>query len=475
MRKNRIITLEINSTVIKIMEINKGKVVKWASYSLEPDMFEEEVISNPQALGNTIKGLMTSSGIQGRNVIASVSSLYSLSRIITVPTPLGESVTQEAVLDAAREVMPLSEEDLYISWRTIATGEGGQQVLVVGVPRDVIDSEVQTLRTIGVNPRTLDLRTMALARAVNREQALILNIDPSSFDVVMVVDGVAEVMRTTKWQQEDLSVEERAEHLASALEVTVSFYNSHYLAYPFDPVTPLFITGQMSEDLALVENIKGMVKYPVEPLAPPLEYPAHLPVSQHAVNIGLALKEKEAPKNVEQGAYSLPDINLLPQVYQPWKPSARQIYLFCAIIAAVIGLFPLYQVASGAMAETALLQTRYDIINTELQRRQLEIKNREPLQKAVDEYDSIVDMGGDFTEDIRVINSQAEKLSIEVQSITHGGSTITVICQAESYHTFRDFLTALEESGRFSTPIPESERFPYREGGTVRLTPKPSD
>jgi len=69
--------------------------------------------------------------------------------------------------------------------------DGPQQVQVLGVPRDVLDSEVMALRAAGVNPRILDLKTMALVRAVNREQALILNIESTSFDTVVVVNGVA--------------------------------------------------------------------------------------------------------------------------------------------------------------------------------------------------------------------------------------------------------------------------------------------
>jgi len=141
-----VITLEISSTAIRLMETEGGRVTKWASLSPEPGMFQEEVISDPQALSAAVKQLMTSSGIKGTNVTASVSGLYSISRIVMVPTPLGESVTQQAILDAANDVMPLSEDELYLFWRAIAAGEGGQQVLVMGVPRDVIDGEVRALR-----------------------------------------------------------------------------------------------------------------------------------------------------------------------------------------------------------------------------------------------------------------------------------------------------------------------------------------
>jgi len=455
------------------MEIIGGRVIKWASRSLEPDIFEDEIIVDPQALGNAVKQLMASSAIKGKNISISVSGLYSLSRIVTVP--LGGAATQQVVLEAASEVMPLSEDEQYLSWQTVAVGEGGQQVLVIGVPRDMIDSEMQALRGSGVSPRVLDLKTMALIRAVNREQAIIFNIEPNSFDIVIVVGGSAEVMRTTAWQQSGLSEEEETEHLAVALELTIGFYNSHHPGFPLDPATPLFITGQMSGDIALVEKLQNRAGYHIEPLTPPLEYPAHLPVSQYAVNIGLALKGTASAKGPGQGDYSLPDINLLPEAYKPWKPTTRQIYILFAILAAFALLLPLYQVTSDAMAETGRLRTRYDAVNRMLDVRRVELSKLEPLQKAINQYDTIVDTGGGFVEDLEAVRSLAEELGVEVGSIVHNGGSIVFSCQADSNITFREYITALEESGRFSTPIIPPEVYPYIRGGSIALKPKPAE
>ncbi len=470
----KVVTLEIDTTAIRLMETRDGKVIKWASHSLAPTMVEDGVISDPVALSTAVKQLMTSSGIRGENVIISVSGLYSVSRILTVSNLPGLTL-HEAVLEAAKEAMPLAADELYLSWQTIAVGEGAQQVLALGVPRDVIDSEMRALRAAGINPRILDFKAMALARAVNKEQALILNIEPSSFDIVIVVNGIPEVTRTTAWQQNDLTLEERAEYLAVNLELTVGFYNSHHIDTPLDPATPFLITGQMSGDLDLVEKLQARVGYPIEPLAPRLECPAHLPVSQYAVSIGLALKGTAPSKSPGEGGYLPPDINLLPETYLPWKPSARQIYFSLALIAVIALLFPLYQVTSEAMAKTANLEAGYAVVTSELTQRQAELKDREPIQKAIAEYSTIVDMGGGFTEDLRVITSQAEELGIEVKAITHEGSSITFTCQADSYTAFRNYLTALEESGRFSSVTSPREAYAYVKGGTIKLEPKPSE
>jgi len=471
----RVVTLEIDNTVIRLMETRGREVVKWASLSLDPTTVEGGVISDPQALSAAVKQLMDSSDIRAKDVVASVSGLYSISRIVAVPSPVGGGITtREAVLDAARDIVPLPVDEMYLSWQTIAASGGGQQVLVVGVPRDMIDVEMQALRAAGVNSRMLDLKAIALARAVNKKQALILNIEPFSFDIVIVVNGIPEIMRTVAWQQDGLTEADKVEQLAINLELTVAFYDSHHSDIPLDPTTPFLITGQMSGDLDLVEKLQARVGYPFESLSPLLVCPKHLPIAQYAVNIGLALKGTALSESLEQDGFLPLDINLLPEAYKPWRPSARQLYFACFVIAAIALLFPLYQLASGAMNKTAELQARYNILNNELQRRQLELKNREPLQKAIDEYNTIVNMGGGFTEDLNVINSEAQRIGVRVSSIVHEGKSITVTCEAGDYTIFRDYVTALRESGRFATVTPPAEQFPYVTGGPIKLKPQPT-
>lgn len=455
------------------MEVTAGRVIRWANRPIGPDILKDEVIVDPPALSKIINQLMNESRIGGGKVTASVGGLYSLSRIMVVPGSPGGHLTQEMVVEVANEVMPLTEEELYLSWQAIAAPEEEQQVLVVGVPHDIIDGEIQALRGAGLKVSVLELRALALIRAVNREQAFILNIESTSFDVILVTGSVPVVMRTVAWNQDALSEDEKAEQLAVALEMTAGFYNSHNPAFPLDLATPLFITGWMSVDSALIENLQARVAYPVEPFTPPLQYPEHLPVSQYAVNIGLALKGVAPSKVIGDSDFSPPNINLLPQIYRPWRPSTRQISAFFVFIAALVLLFPSYQILSKSVGETTVLNTRYTIINDALQQRQVVIKDREPLQEAINQYRTIMNMGSGFTEDINFIYSSAEEIGITVQSITHAGNSITVICQADTPLAFDNYLTALEASGRFSTPIPPPEGYPYISGGTIKLEPKP--
>ena len=260
----RVVTLEIDANAVRVMETFGEKVIKWASLSLEPTMTDGGVIADPETLSAAVRQVMTSSGIQAKDVIASVSGLYSVNRILMVANPAKGANTREAVLEAAKDTIPLATDELYLSWQTITASADGQHVLVLGVPRDVLDTEVKALKAVGVNPYLLELKTMALARAVSKEQALVLNIEPSSFDIVIVVNGIPEVMRTVAWQQGDLTVEDRVERLTVSLELTVGFCNSRHPGNPLDPATPLFITGQMSSDPALMEELQARARQPIQ-------------------------------------------------------------------------------------------------------------------------------------------------------------------------------------------------------------------
>ena len=474
----KVVTVDIDSTAIRLLEIKRGAVRKWAAASFESGNGEGEVVPDEKTLSTMVKQLMASNGIKASKVVASISGLYSVSRVLPESNLPPAPTTQEAVLEMAKEIMPLSGERTYLSWQTMAPDGGEPLVLTVGVPRYVMDSEVRALKAVGINPHIVELKAMALTRAVNKTQALILNIEPSSFDIIIVVNGVPEIMRTIAWHQNSLTTEnavdavDAVEHLAADLETTVDFYNSHHLETPVEPTIPIFITGQMSTDNTLVEKLQARLDYSVEPLAPPLEYPAYLPVSQYAANIGLALRKTASFENSGQDGPLPLEINLLPDTYRPWRPTGRQLYSLAVMVMALALLFPLFQITSEATAKTASLQSQFNVLNVKLEQMKLEIQRREPLQKAIGEYHTIVDMGGNFTEDLVTIRSEAEKLGVKVGSIIHQGDSIAVSCQADNYISFRKYLTALEESGRFASPIPPPEGYPYTSGGTIKVQPK---
>jgi hypothetical protein len=286
----------------------------------------------------------------------------------------------------------------------------------------------------------------------------------------MAVKGVPEIMYSLAWRRDSMDSGDAAEYLATNLEITVDFYNSHHLDAPFDMTNPLYITGQMPVEPELMEKLRVRLGFDVGELTPPLECPAFFPVSQYAVNIGLAMRKEMSLRNGGGGGGFPPlDVNLLPQAYRPWRPTAKQVFYAGILVSAVAMIFPLTQITDEEMKKTASLEMKNSTLDSQLQLKMMEIQRRDPLQKAINEYKSIIAKSVRFSEDIGVIMGEAEKLGVAVNTVTHGRTEITVSCAAEDYLSFRAYLTALEESGRFTTPIPPPEGYPYTRSGTIRL------
>jgi Tfp pilus assembly PilM family ATPase len=467
-----LVTLDIDGGNIRLLEMKGDVVRKWADATFALDEDEGNTV---KALGAAVKQLMASSGIKAKKVIVSLSGRYTISRLLLQSQLPPAPTTDEAVMEIAGDIVPLPDYRRYMSWQTLQAGDSEPLILAVAAPREVIDTEVQALKTVGIDPHVVELRAMALTRLVSQAEALVLNIDPTSFDIIVKAKGVPEVMRTIPWRRDGLSPEDVVEYIATSLETTVDFHNTHHVEEQLGPETPLFVTGQVAMDIEMMERLRQRLGYPFEPMMSPLKHPAALPVSQYAVNLGLALRGTSTGADVRPNGFSPLNLNLLPDAYRPWRPSSRQVYSTLIILVAFSLLVPLFQVADEKMGETTVLQNQFDTLNTQLALKQGEIQRREPLQKAIGEYRTIVNRKVSFKEDVQVIFDEAEHLGVTVESVGHSGTGIKLSCQAGSYLDFRAYLTALEESGRFVTPIPlPPEGYPYTTGGTISLQPSPS-
>lgn len=165
-------------------------------------------------------------------------------------------------------------------------------------------------------------------------------------------------------------------------------------------------------------------------------------------------------------------MNLLPQIYRPWRPSARQIYMFLAVIAIIALLFPTYNLISNVMTKTSSLKNESAVLNSGMVRRQAELARRQPLQNFLVAYQTINDMGGGFIEDMKVITDNAEEFGIEMPTITHSGGSITIPVKAENSTVFRDYLAALQASERFASVTIPAKPFPDITESTIIIIPK---
>ena len=176
--------------------------------------------------------------------------------------------------------------------RVLKTSRQSLRLILTTLMQHMLEVLETTLSKAGIKPKALDLKPLALARYVNNPNAIILDMEADSNSIVIMKEGLPQVMHTIVVQQHNQTIRDRALRLSSDLARTVMFYNNAHEDDPVTHSTEAFITGKLGADEHMLGLLKTGIDYPIATPALCLEYPNDFPVSQYAVNIGLALKEK---------------------------------------------------------------------------------------------------------------------------------------------------------------------------------------
>jgi hypothetical protein len=457
-------TLNISNRNLKVLAMKERQVRKWGCLPLADGLVRDGLILQPSAVGEAIASLFKSTGIPKRKVITSLSGLAFTYRFIDLPRMKPDRL-DEAIRRAARQEISLPLEELYLSWQPLP-GRGDEQTyFILGVPRRFVDALAETLKIAGIEPYLMDLQPLALARAADRSDAIVVNMEADCFDIVIVAGGIPAVIHTISPRSEGATLEDNIKRLADELTKTEAFYRSHQPESKLSPAMPLLLTGDLTSGTPAGGLLQSEVKYAVEPLVPPVDSPPELPVPSYTTNIGLALKKSppRAAAGGETSRFHDININVFSGKYRKVRPKplpARYLVLWAFLVMAVVLLFPLYRSLHAVNAEYVRLQTGfYDISrelnfatvtseeNTRTENTIQEINAATAALKATDQ--SLLADRGIFTRDLQLVTG-ALPPSAYLTSIEIDDRVVTIRGETADVFVVVDYAIALERKGAFS-------------------------
>lgn len=451
----RTVTLNIEGTELRLLVVRGKQVEEWSSISLEPGLVKDGLILDLPAVSATISQLITEQGIKEKEIITSLSGFQSVQRFPDLPK-LSPQLMKDALMREAKKTMPVPLEQLYLSWQVINEQDDLQEVFLLGIPQNTMDAEIHCLREAGVTPHIMDLKPLALARMINRPEALIIDIEMESCDIVVISGGIPIIMRSLTMHSYH-SLARRVQNLVEEFERTLQFYESSHPNEPLGRTTPLFLTGGLAGDTEVAQAVMAGVEYRVEPLESPLEAPPDLPVAQFAVNIGLALKSVSFLKNA-----SIPEVNILPEIYRPHPLSTKQVLLVPGLLAAMALIFPLYQMATSATTDVYRAQAEYDNISQQLQVRKRLNEQVNQLENTITQveqkHEALITELQELSSGRSEVYSSLYLVAVDV--LPAGASLVTTSWRnnelqlqgtAASYEIALDYAYALRETEKFST------------------------
>ncbi|HLC01632.1 MAG TPA: hypothetical protein VJK02_01215 [Anaerolineales bacterium] len=284
------VTLDFEGRDIRLLVVTRREVVRWASVTLHGELMDQGLIKSPERVGQGLARMFTTQKARGRRVISSTTGYRSVSRILTMPA-VKPTLLDEAVARKVRQEMPLSADETYTSWQVIGRENGVIRVFALALPRLMIDRQMEALKAARITPRAMELRPLALVRAVNRQEAIIADLEEHSFGVVIVTRGLPEIIRSVAPADQDDQPVEKLERLIIELTRTIQFFNDSHRDHPVMPETPIFVSGALFGSAEMRKTLAQRTGRPVDLPQPPLRLPKDFPLAAYCVSLGLALKK----------------------------------------------------------------------------------------------------------------------------------------------------------------------------------------
>jgi len=483
----KIVTLYIDDISLRLVVTRGDKIKEWAYLPLEQGLIVNNVITNESELATRIKQLFKIQNIRRRKIVVGLSGRHCLSRPITLPQ-LPKEMLDEAVRREARRVLPLSLEQLYLSWQTIPAPEGQSRVFLVALPCVTVDALVESLRQAGLEASFMGIKPLLLARTVKEDTAIIIDVQSTEFDVIIIVNGVPQTIRTVAFPEGELSSENKMEIISNELDRAINFYNTYNPDDSLSTEVPIFTSGELSDGINLHQALSDSTEHPVLPMQSPFACPEGFNLDLYRANMGLALHQLK--EGIEAGP-SLVTLNSLPLHYQTKSVSLSNILVLPGAVVAICLLIFLIMMNQIAAKDISSTHAKVDATKQALQQRLSqtqglsgEIKELESriaeVEKSSSAYQAALDsmktqnfrINGDLS-----VLEQSLPNTINLSRISHTGSALEVTGKARSEKDVLEYFMNLESSNLFGE-IVITKMIRVKDGGmdfTLSINPQKLD
>ena len=188
--------------VMQINEVNNRKLVTgYGVVDFEPKSIKDGVIIDPESLAKATKNLFDK-GIVGeintRRASIAIPVARTYNRAMSLPKMNAKDLDNAVTLEA-EQYIPVPSEDLYIDYVVTSEKPDGVELLVVAVPKIIVDSYITYADIIGIEISAFETTIAAAARLVGHTRqddmpTILVDVgsisaDITIFDKQLIVTG----------------------------------------------------------------------------------------------------------------------------------------------------------------------------------------------------------------------------------------------------------------------------------------------
>lgn len=469
----KVVTLYIDDTSIRLLVTDGKSIIERAHSPLETGLVEGGIVINEEEVAARIIQLLEDRQIRTKRVIVGLSGAHSLTLVLHLPQ-LADNLLAEAVMREAARVLPVPLEQLYLTWQTIPAAERRIRVFAVAIPRNAADALLKTFRRAGLTPYMMDIKPLALARMVNEPTAIIVDVQPTEYDIVIIGDGVPQPIRTIPIPPEErLSWHGKLPMITDDLARTIEFYDSKNPESPLVPSVPIYVSGELADEPEICQSLSDRLGRSVMRLSLPVSYPLGSYPSRYTVNLGLAIKRLSSRSS---SASLVAGMDALPSAYQPKSFSFTRVLALTGAVAAVALIVSQITMVRINASGINTLNGNLETITRLIEQKQLqELEAVQALSRTKVSQDI-------FTTALQTLNNQRDEFNLGLEivtsylpngvvlsSISHDGSELAIEVQSDSEDAVLQYARNLRANGTFSEVSIVTMRRLFDEGMTFRL------
>jgi Tfp pilus assembly PilM family ATPase len=276
------VCLDFGSDQVSALEVVNGSVTRWGSRPLEEDALRNGDPTVPSIVADAVQQTLERAGIQARHTRMALPDEATVSRQLVLP-PMPRRDLSRAMHFQAEKTIPFPIQRACWSWDVVDQTKEGVWVYLAAAWRDTVERFVEVARAAGLVPQVLEPRSLAVARALAQEQALLVDAGARRLQATLLVRGQPAYVDEVKL---DSAVVDRREALNRLVQ----------RAYRFQS-TASALSGRLAPLLLAGELELSQVELPVggRPVSEVLN--GHLPAAPtgfrpgaHLANLGLSVR-----------------------------------------------------------------------------------------------------------------------------------------------------------------------------------------
>ena len=174
-RRGSLLCLDLTAEEVTGIEVRDGRVTHWFTHELLPGSIAGGIPTDAKRLAAQLRISLDTAGTSARRVRIAISDTALLTRIVTLP-PMPRHELRRAASYAAERELPIPAAQRVWSWKRIRVDDGPPAILLMACWRDALDRVQEAMLSAGLETEFIEPRSAALARSIDPERALVLEL-----------------------------------------------------------------------------------------------------------------------------------------------------------------------------------------------------------------------------------------------------------------------------------------------------------